>query len=92
MNPSSKGKESVPKTDPDGPLSFEKVWFMFQETQKAMAKQAEETDRKFQETDQRFKEAAEQIKETSREITRLERQFTSMWGKLVESLVRGDLI
>jgi|GEM_PF-5510851 len=52
MNPSSKGKESIPKTDPDGPLSFEKVWFMFQETQKAMAKQAEETDRKFQETDQ----------------------------------------
>ena len=37
-----------------------------------------ETDRKFQETD--------------RKLNRLEQLFTSQWGKLMESLVEGDLI
>ena len=38
----------------------------------------QETDKKFQETDKRIRE--------------LDRLFTSQWGKLVESLVEGDLI
>ena len=81
MNPSSKSSTATSGDDNEGPLTFEKVWKMFKET-----------DKKFQETDKKLKEAAEQVKETSRGITRLERQFTSMWGKLVESLVEGDLI
>ena len=81
MNPSSKSSSTTPEDDNEGPLTFEKVWRMFKET-----------DKKFQETDEKIKKTSDQIRETSREITRLERQFTSMWGKLVESLVEGDLI
>ena len=102
MNPSSKSSTATSGDDNEGPLTFEKVWRMFKETDRKFQEAAErsketdrmfkETDRKFQETDQKIKEAAEQVKETSRGITRLERQFTSMWGKLVESLVEGDLI
>lgn len=69
MTPSSKPKPSPPaeQNTPDGPLSFEKVWLMFQET-----------DKKFKETDKK--------------LNKLERLFTSQWGKLVESLVEGDVI
>jgi len=81
MNPSSKVSSAPSEDENQGPLTFEKVWKMFQET-----------DKKFQETDEKIKKTSDQIRETSREITRLERQFTSMWGKLVESLVEGDLI
>ncbi len=48
------------------PLTFEKVWQMFQET-----------DKKFQETDKKIKEAFN--------------LFTGQWGRLIESLVEGDL-
>ena len=109
MNPSSKSSAATSGDDNEGPLTFEKVWKMFKETDKKFqeiaeksketermfqeaAERSKETERKFKETDQKIKEAAEQVKETSRGITRLERQFTSMWGKLVESLVEGDLI
>ena len=69
MTPSSKPKPSPPteQNTSDGPLSFEKVWLMFQET-----------DKKFKETDKK--------------LNKLERLFTSQWGKLVESLVEGDVI
>ena len=48
------------------PLNFEKVWQMFQET-----------DKKFQETDKKLKKAID--------------LFTCQWGRLIESLVEGDL-
>lgn len=95
MNPSSKTSSAPSEDENEGPLTFEKVWRMFQETDKKF----QETDKKFQEaaersmeTDKKIKETSDQIRETSREITRLERQFTSMWEKLVESLVEGELI
>ena len=44
-----------------------------------------ETDRKFQETDRKFQE-------TDRKLNQLEKLFTSQWGKLMESLVEGDLV
>jgi hypothetical protein len=60
------------------PLDFQQVWKMFQETDRILTE-------KFQETDKQFKE-------TDRKIRELDRLFTSQWGKLVESLVEGDLI
>ena len=80
MTPSSKPKPSPPteQNNPDGPLSFEKVWLMFQET-----------DKKFQETDRLL---SEKFKETDKKLNKLERLFTSQWGKLVESLVEKDVI
>ncbi len=41
--------------------------------------------RMFQETDRQFRE-------TDRKISKLNELFTSQWGKLMESLVEGDLI
>ncbi len=55
-------------------LNFNKVWLMFQET-----------DKKFQETDR-------QLKETDKKLKALGRLFTGHWGRLMESLVEGDLI
>ena len=55
-------------------LDFEKVWLMFQET-----------DKKFQKTDN-------QLKQTDKKLRQLEQLFTGQWGKLIESLVEGDLI
>jgi hypothetical protein len=43
----------------------------------------------FQETDRIL---SEKFQETDRKIRELDRLFTSQWGKLVESLVEGDLI
>ena len=80
MVPSSKTKSSPPP-DPDsvdGPLSFEKVWLMFQET-----------DKKFKETD---KLLTEKFQDTDKKLNKLEQLFTSQWGKLVESLVEGDVL
>jgi Holliday junction resolvase len=51
---------------------------------------------KFQETDKKFQEServlTERFKETDKKINELTYLFTSHWGKLVESLVEGDLI
>ena len=46
----------------------------------------------FRETDQQIKETSREVKSMSREIKRLEYLFTGHWGKLMESLVRRDLI
>ncbi len=74
------------------PLSFKQVWLMFQETNK----QFKETDRQFQETKKQIREndrmLTEKFKETAKRIKELSALFTSQWGKLVESLVEGDLI
>jgi len=43
-------------------------------------------------TDLQIKATDLQVKETSREIAELKSLFTSQWGKLMESLVEGDLV
>lgn len=60
------------------PLDFQQVWKMFQETDRILTEKFQETDRQFKETDRKIRE--------------LDKLFTSQWGKLVESLVKGDLI
>ncbi|MFA5212983.1 MAG: hypothetical protein WC406_06600 [Methanoregula sp.] len=45
----------------------------------------QETDKKFQETDKKFQD-------TDKKLNKLEYLFTSQWGKLLESLVGGDII
>jgi predicted GIY-YIG superfamily endonuclease len=51
-----------------------------------------DTDAKFKDTDAKFKDTERLIRTQSKEINRLERLFTSQWGKLIESLVEGDLV
>ena len=43
-------------------------------------------------TDEKFRETAQQFGETDRKIKELNTLFTSQWGKLIESLVAGDLV
>jgi hypothetical protein len=91
-----------PLTTYSPPLNFDQIWQLFQETDKKFQetdKQFKETDQKFQETDKQFKETDQkfqetdkQFKETDKKIKELSALFTSQWGKLVESLVEGDLV
>ena len=81
----NENKAEEPIVPYNKPLDFEQVWKMFQETDRILTE-------KFQETDRQFKETDKQFKETDRKIRELDRLFTTQWGKLVESLVEGDLI
>jgi Holliday junction resolvase len=67
------------------PLDFQQVWLLLKETDRILTEKFQETDKKFQETEKLFKE-------TDKKIRKLDQLFTSQWGKLVESLVEGDLI
>ena len=51
-----------------------------------------ETERQFKETDRQFKETNRQFKETDKRMKALQDLFTGQWGKLMESLVEGDLV
>lgn len=66
------------------------------EAQKETERKFQETDRKFQETDRKFQETEQFLREQSqaseKKINALENLFTSQWGKLMESLVEGDLV
>ncbi len=62
-----KNKAKEPISDYEKPLNFDKVWQMFQET-----------ERMFKDTDKKMKE--------------LQDLFTTQWGKLMETLVDGDII
>ncbi len=64
------------------PSNFDQVWLMFQKTDKMLSEKFKETD----------KLLSEQSKKTDKKINKLTALFTSQWGKLVESLVEGDLI
>jgi Holliday junction resolvase-like predicted endonuclease len=65
-------------------LDFEKIWKLFQET-----------DKKFRETAKQFEETKQLLKEeslkTEKKLRQLENLFIGHWGKLVESLVEGNL-
>jgi hypothetical protein len=100
-NENTAGEPLVPYNQP---LDFQQVWRMFQETDRILTERFKETDRilteKFKETDriltEKFKETDRILKEnfgeTDKKIRKLDQLFTSQWGKLVESLVEGDLV
>jgi hypothetical protein len=67
--------------EPEMGLTFEKVWAMFQESDRRMQKLSEETDRKIQ-------EVAKQLKETDIRIGKLGNRF----GELAEHLVAPNII
>lgn len=91
----SKHQVEEPVSSYKKPLNAEEIWSLFLETDKRFketSRQFKETDRQFKETDRRFKETDRQFKETDKKIKELTYLFTSQWGKLVESLVEGDLV
>lgn len=68
--------------------TYEDILNLFRENDvqiKELLRSQQETDRKFQETDRKFQD-------TDRKLNQLEQLFTSQWGKLMESLVEGDLV
>lgn len=65
------------------PLTFEKVWLMFQDT-----------DKKFQDTDKKFQETREEIRETGRIVRELSREIGGIGnniGEVAEDYFRGAL-
>ena len=75
------------------------VWKILKETGKKideLRKSQKETDRQMKETDkmmkEQIKETDKMMKEQIKETKRLENLFTGQWGKLMETLVEGDLI
>ena len=77
----------------------EEVWAALQRAADLMAENKagiaelkesqKETDRQMRETDRRFDR---RMKEADRRLRKAEDLFTSQWGKLMESLVEGDLV
>ena len=71
---------------------FQETDRKFQETDRKF----QETDRKFQESERRFQESKiendKMMKDLSDNLKKCENFFNSQWGKLVESLVEGDLL
>ena len=55
-----------------------------------------ETERQIKESrlelDQQMKETDRQMKETDKRLKKLDELFNGQWGKLMESLIRGDLV
>ena len=51
-----------------------------------------ELDERFKETDAKFKDTDARFKETDKKVKEAFDLFTSQWGRLMESLVEGDII
>jgi hypothetical protein len=74
-------------------LTFEKVWAMFQETDKKFQKtdkKFQETDKKFQKTDKEIQELKLLFKETDKKIKQNNEQYGDLgrrFGEVVEHLV-----
>ncbi|MDR0598110.1 MAG: hypothetical protein LBG14_06350 [Treponema sp.] len=87
-------------------LTFEKVWAMFQETDRLFKEQARETDRRIQETDRRIQETdrrmqeterllKEQTRETDRQMKDTARKISNLGsriGDLVEELIAPNIV
>ena len=85
---------------------FKETKEMFKDTDrkfKETDRKFKETDRKFKETDRKFKETDlkfeksrkeldNRFAETTKNINKVMGKFDSQWGKLMESLVEGDLV
>ena len=68
--------------------TMEDVWKLIKENSlqiKGLHQSQEKTDQAIEETARQLQETAQQLKET-------DRRFNTQWGKLVESLVKGDIV
>ena len=99
MSTENENIANEPLAEYNRPLNADDVWKMFAETDKRFRDTEErfkETDKLFEksrlEAEKRSKETEKLIEESRKETKRLEQLFTSQWGKLIESLVKGDLL
>ena len=88
--------EQFRRTDEMLSQRFRETDEKFRETDEMLSQRFRETDEKFRETDemlsQQFRETEEQFRETDKKIKEAMELFTTQWGKLMESLVEGDLV
>ncbi|MXX76047.1 MAG: hypothetical protein F4210_00150 [Holophagales bacterium] len=63
-----------------------------EEMDRRMNLRFQEAERRSQEADRRMRETARQMQETDRRLKKAENLFTTQWGRLMESLVAGDLV
>jgi hypothetical protein len=88
--------------EPEMGLTFEKVWAMFQESDRRMQKLSEETDRKMRETDRKMQETAQQMRETDLMIQEVAQHIKktdenigrlgNRFGELAEHLVAPNIV
>ena len=62
------------------------------EAERLMKERQRKADKRQKEADRRQKETDRQMQETDRRLKKAEDLFTTQWGRLMESLVRGDLV
>ena len=73
------------------PATPQEIWEILREVsavQQETARRMQETDRRMQETDQLIER---QARAADRRMATLDELFNGQWGKLIESLVEGDL-
>ena len=70
----------------------EKIWATLDRIAERQEKSAAEAERRRKEAEQEMKELREQMKDTDQRLKKTDELFNSQWGKLVESLVEGDLV
>ena len=68
--------------------SPQEVWAILRE----LSESQRETDRHMQETDRRMQETDRLMRENARRIRELDELFNGQWGKLMEALIKGDLV
>ena len=80
------------------PATPQEIWEILREVsaaQQETERRLQETDRQMQETDRRLQETGElitrQARAAERRMDKLDELFNGQWGKLIESLVEGDL-
>ena len=78
--------------DPKAPRTLEQILTVLDRTSELMAQNEARAARQTAETARQTAEIREQMKETDRRLRKAEELFTSQWGKLMESLVEGDLV
>lgn len=64
----------------------------FKDTDAKFKESRKELDARFKETDAKFKDTDARFKETDKKVKEAFDLFTSQWGRLMESLVEGDII
>ena len=70
------------------PATPEEIW----EILRQVARSQKEGERERQELSAQMAETARQMRETDRRLRKAEDLITTQWGKLMESLVKGDLV
>jgi hypothetical protein len=71
--------------EPEKGLTFEKVWMMFQESDRRMREINEETAQQMRETDRKLQEVAERMKETDRQMKETDRQMKETDRRMEET-------